>query len=65
MNHVNPVYLSAAHLEVDLDANAVTAASSDDGSVMLLDEPHTLDPRERAAYPIAEHGGWPPWRIGP
>jgi len=61
VNHVNPVYLRAAHLEVD--ANAVTAAGSDDGSAMLLGEPHTLDPREPAAYPTAEHWGWPPWRI--
>ncbi len=58
MNHVNPVNRSAAHREVDLEARALTAVSSDDGSVTLLGAPHTGDPRGPTAYPIGEHRGW-------
>ena len=64
MNYVNLVYLTAVHVEVDREAGTVTAVNVDDDSAMLLDEPPTLDPRERAAHTIAEHGSWPAWRIG-
>ena len=58
------VYVTAVHVEVDLEAGTVTAVFVDDDSVVLLDEPRHLDSRDRAALAIAEHESWPPWRIG-
>jgi hypothetical protein len=58
------VYVTAVHVEVDLEARTVSAVFVDDDSVVLLDEPRHLDPRDRAALTIAEHESWPPWRIG-
>jgi len=74
INHINDdvddidcttlVYVTAVHVEVDLEAGTVTAVFVDDDSVVLLDEPRNLDPRDRAALAIAEHKSWPAWRIG-
>ena len=58
------VYVTAVHVEVDLEAGTVTAVFVDDDSVVPLDEPRNLDARDRAALQVAEHQSWPPWRIG-
>jgi hypothetical protein len=58
------VYVTAVHVEVDLEAGTVTAVFVDDDSIVLLDEPRNLDSRDRAALAIAERQSWPQWRIG-
>ena len=74
INHINDdvddidcttlVYVTAVHVEVDLEVGTVTAVFVDNDSVVLLDEPRYLDSRERAALAIADHKSWPAWRIG-
>ncbi len=45
------VYVTAVHVEVDLEAGTVTAVFVDDDSVVLLDEPQNLDSRETRRTP--------------
>jgi hypothetical protein len=58
------ICVTAVHVEVDLEARTATAVFVDDDSVVLLDAPRNVDPRDRAALTIAQHESWPPWRIG-
>ena len=58
------IYVTAAHVEVDLEAATVTAVFVDDERVVVLDDRRTLDARDRAALGVAERESWPTWRIG-